>query len=438
MSDSAPASARYARLTQALSRVLSVIGAISLILALYVYFSPEPIDLPPERMSIDGPADASELGTSLAANLNLPLLPGNRIDLLVNGDQIFPAMLDGIRGAKESVNLLTYVYWRGEIAQTFARELAAAAQRGVKVRLLIDAFGGRSMDPHWIEEMKRAGVQVVWFRPLSWDHLRSLNNRTHRKVMVVDGRVAFTGGVGIAQEWTGNAQDADHWRDDHFRIQGPAVRHLQGSFAENWRQASGEVLAGAALFPPLPPAGSAYVIPLSTEPSESYSGIALTYWMLFRSASKQLHVATPYYVPDPDMGLGLTEAARRGVAVTLLIPGPYQDAAVVRYASRAYYRGLLEAGVRIFEYQPTLMHTKAVTVDGTWALVGSPNFDSRSFELNYENALVLYDSNVVHALDATFAHDLTRSREITLADVDSWSAWDRFVNKASLLLRAQM
>lgn len=417
---------------------LAVLGALSLAWMLYSWLAPEAIDIPPERLSATGPGHTADAAVTLAANLHAPVLSGNRATLLINGAQIFPAMLSSIREARESVNLLSYVYWEGDIATTFADELSAAARRGVEVRVLLDAYGARRMKPELMEQMKQAGCQFAWFRPIQWHNLQRYNNRTHRKVLVVDGRTGFAGGVGIASEWTGDAGSPAHWRDDHFRLEGPVVRYLQGSFAENWRQASGIVLAGDALFPPLAPAGDARVVPVRGAPGGDSSDIALVYWMLFHTAREEVRIATPYFVPDPDLELGIAEAARRGVKVTLLVPGPHQDSAMVRYASKTYYRELLDAGVRIFEYQPTMMHTKTVTVDGQWAVIGSSNFDSRSFELNYEIALAVYDDSLVNALDVSFANDLADSREITLDDVEQWSLFARTRNHLAVLLREQL
>ncbi|MFC0677339.1 phosphatidylserine/phosphatidylglycerophosphate/cardiolipin synthase family protein [Lysobacter korlensis] len=419
-------------------RILLVFGSLSLAWQLYSWAASEPIDLPPQTLSTRPGAGSVDVAVMLAAHLNAPLTAGNRFTLLENGDEIFPAMLAEIRNAKRSVHLLTYVYWTGDIAHTFANELAAAARRGVEVRLLLDAFGARKIDPDWVEQMEQAGAEVEWFRPLRWDNLDNFNNRTHRKVLVVDGRVAFTGGVGIAQEWVGDAQDAEHWRDDHFRIEGPVVRYLQGSFAENWREASDVVLAGDAVFPPLQPVGDARAVPISTAPGDHFTGIPLTYWMMFRTAREEILIATPYYVPDPNLELGLMEAARRGVKVTLLVPGPYQDSALVRYASRTYYRGLIEAGVRVFEFQPTVMHTKLVVVDRTLALIGSPNFDSRSIELNYEIAVAVHDPEFAQRLVASYTHDLSRSEELGMRDVEQWSLLERTRDSAALLLRDQL
>lgn len=421
-----------------LLRALTVFGALALLWMVYAWLMPEAIELPPDTMSTRLEADSPATAVTLASNLDAPLLEGNRVDLLVNGHEIFPAMLDSIRQARESVNLLSYVYWTGDIAVELADELAAAARRGVEVRVLVDAIGGRKMDPALIEKMRAAGCRFAWFHPIRWYTLRRFNNRSHRKVLVTDGRIGFTGGVGIAQEWTGDAQDPQHWRDDHFRIEGPAVRYLQGSFAENWRQATGEVLAGPRMFPPLAPVGDARMVPLNAAPGSSISDIAFAYWVLFRGARERILITTPYYVPDPGLELGVEEAARRGVEVILLIPGRYQDSKLVRFASRTYYRRLLEAGVRIFEYQTTMMHAKTVTVDDTWAVIGSSNFDSRSFELNYEMVLATQDPSLVDRLNASFEQDLRSSREITLEDLESWNMFDRLRHNAALLLREQI
>ncbi len=416
----------------------AIFGLLALLWTLYSTLVPEAIETPPDRMSVDLTAESVDSSAALGANLDAPVLDGNQVELLANGVEIFPPMLSAIRQADESINMLSYVYWTGDIAVEFAEELSAAARRGVEVRLLVDAYGGRKMDPALIEQMKQAGCKFALFHPLRWYNLNRINNRTHRKVLVVDGRVGFTGGVGIATEWTGDAQNPEHWRDDHFRIEGPTVRYLQGSFAENWRQASGEVLAGDRMFPSLEDAGAMRVVPLNAAPAGPVSDIAFVYWLLFHSASEEVRITTPYFVPSPELELGIESAARRGVDVTLLVPGPHQDSALVGYASQTYYRRLLEAGVRIFEYQPTMMHAKTVTVDDTWAVIGSSNFDSRSFSLNYEIAMAVYDRPFVDELKASFDADLEHSREITLADVEQRSIFARARNHLALLLRDQL
>ncbi|MGH8190651.1 MAG: phospholipase D-like domain-containing protein, partial [Rhodanobacteraceae bacterium] len=308
----------------------------------------------------------------------------------------------------------------------------------VDVRVLVDDVGGGKMARATVEQLKGAGCKFAWFRPLRWYDLGRFNNRTHRKVMVVDGHTGFTGGVGIADVWTGHAQDPGHWRDDHFRIRGPAVRYLQGSFGVNWRQATGEVLAGAALFPDLDKVGESRIVAIDAAPSIRISTIAFTYWLFFHGASKTIHVTTPYYVPDPRLHIGLMTAARRGVATTLLVPGPHIDSKLVLFASKTYYRELLDAGVAVHEYQPTMIHTKTVTVDGAIALIGSPNFDTRSFALNYEEALVVYHEALVQKLDRSFDDDLAKARQVTLDEVRGWSLPARARHRVARFLRAQI
>lgn len=418
--------------------ILAVIGVLALGVLLYNWWVPDQSEIAPRDLSTESTLDAQQSARTLSANLNAPMLDGNAVDVLLNGDEIFPAMLEAIRQSSDSVHLLTYIYWGGEIASQFADALGAAAKRGVRVRLLVDAVGGARMASSMVDELRAAGCTFAWFRPLRWYNLGRFNDRTHRKVMVVDGCSGFTGGVGIAEVWTGRAQDPEHWRDDHFRIQGPAVRYLQGSFAVNWRQATGEVLAGASLFPDLEEAGSARIVAVDAAPSVRISTIAFTYWLFFHSACEEIHVTTPYYVPDPRLHLGLASAARRGVKVTLLVPGPYIDTKLVSLASKTYYRELLQAGVAIHEYQRSMIHTKTVTVDGAYALLGSPNFDTRSFGLNYEEALVVYDKTLTQVLNRSFEDDLGNARQVTLREVEAWSPWARAGHRMARMLRAQM
>ncbi|MEO6926444.1 MAG: phospholipase D-like domain-containing protein [Rhodanobacter sp.] len=418
--------------------ILAAIGVVGLCMLVYDWLVPDQSEIAPRCLSIDTALDAEESALALSANLNAPLVDGNAIDVLLNGDEIFPAMLDAIRQAQHSIHLLTYIYWQGAIARRFAEELAAASRRGVQVRLLVDAVGGEKMSNTMVDELSDAGCTFAWFRPLRWYNIGRFNNRTHRKVMVVDGRIGFTGGVGIAEVWTGHAQDPEHWRDDHFRIRGPAVRYLQGSFGVNWRQATGEVLAGASLFPQLQVAGDVRIVAIDAAPSIRISTIAFTYWLFFHGAREEIRVTTPYYVPDPRLQLGLAAAARRGLKVTLLVPGPHIDTKLVSRASKTYYRDLLQAGVAIHEYQPSMIHTKTVTVDGAYALIGSPNFDTRSFGLNYEEALVVYDSALTRTLNHSFDEDLSKAREVTLREIDGWSLWMRACNHLARMLRSQL
>ncbi|HET7692915.1 MAG TPA: phospholipase D-like domain-containing protein [Gemmatimonadota bacterium] len=416
---------------------LAGFGAAALLYGAYALTTAEPTDVLPDRVSLEDP-DRFDLATVLAANLDAPLLEGNRIELLENGDEIFPAMLGAIRDARQSINLLTYIYWQGAIAREFAAELAAACRRGVEVRVLLDAVGSIPMDETLVEEMRAAGCRVAVFRPPRWNELRRMNGRTHRKVMVVDGTRGFTGGVGIATEWTGDAEDENHWRDDHFLIEGPSVRYLQGAFAENWREASGEALAGARFYPPIESTGTARVVTVLGQPGGTVSPVAFVYWLSLRRARERVWISTPYYAPDPDLQKSIEETARRGVEVLLIVPNDLNDSRLVRWASRIHYRPLLEAGVRIFEYQPTMFHVKAVIVDRDWAIVGSANFDNRSFELNYEVVVAGEDTVLVADLEGSMRADMRRSKEITLKDVQEWSILERGRDRLASALREQL
>lgn len=415
---------------------LATVGVLAIVKWIYGMVAPDFADVAPNRLS-SGDGDHGPAET-LAAHLDVPLLDGNRVELLVNGIQIFPEMLAAVDAADQSINLLTFIYWEGDIAREFAAALSAAARRGVKVRVLLDAVGANSMDRGLVDQMRDAGAEVAWFNPVRWYRLGRFNHRTHRKVMVVDSRLGFTGGVGVASEWTGDAGDAAHWRDDHFRFEGPMVRYLQGAFAENWRQATGEVLTGARVFPEIAPAGDTQVAVINNGPGGATPEIGLTYWLMFHGARERIYVATPYFAPDPDLELGLHDAARRGLDVRLLVPNHYLDSRLVRYASQTWYADLLKAGVRIYEYQPTMMHVKTVSVDQEWAIVGSANFDNRSFIINFEIAIAVFDAGFVEKLDNTFEQDLRQAREITLEEVEGWSLLARARNHLARTLREQL
>lgn len=416
---------------------LAGVGSLALLYGLYALATAEPTDVLPERLS-DGRYGGFDLAATVAANLDAPLLEGNRVELLENGDEIFPPMIAAIREAEQSVNLLTYIYWQGDIARRFAAELTAACGRGVEVRVLLDAVGAAKMDDALIEEMRGGGCRVAHFHPPRWNELRRMNRRTHRKVLVVDGRVGFTGGVGIAEEWTGAAQDPGHWRDDHFRIEGPSVRYLQGAFAENWREATGEAIADERFYPAIQAGGEAVAVPILGEPGGTISPVAFLYWISLQAARDRVWIATPYYAPDPDLQHAIEATARRGVDVRMILPSHWNDSQLVRWASRTYYRGLLEAGVRIFEYQPTMFHVKAMTVDEDWAVIGSANFDNRSFELNYELMIGVRDSAFVTELERSMRADARESREITLDEVREWSPLARARDRMATALREQI
>jgi cardiolipin synthase len=342
-----------------------------------------------------------------------PISVGNDIELLINGDQIFPAFLDTIAGAQRSLNLLTYVYWRGDIAHDVAGVLAERARAGVAVNVLLDAFGTVKMEPRLIREMRDAGVTIARFRPPKPYAVRRLTNRTHRKLLVADGNVGMIGGVGIAEEWTGNAHDPDHWRDTHLRVRGPIVRGLQGAFAENWLEATGDVLVGPDYLPTLEAADGAG--PMQVVRSSAGVGdtnVEALYFLAIACARESLDLTAAYFAPRPAFVDALAQAARRGVRVRILVPGPNMDKQFVRIAGRAVYDELLAAGARIWEYCPTMLHAKTMTVDGVWASVGSVNFDNRSFQLHDEATLCVQSTEFAAQLTEQFERDLDVSEEI--------------------------
>jgi cardiolipin synthase len=348
-----------------------------------------------------------------------PIALGNEIELLVNGDEIFPAMLATMAGAQRSLNFLSYLYWSGEIARTIADALCERAQAGVEVNVLLDAVGSAKMDRGLVRAMSESGVTFAYFRPPKPYAVRRLNNRTHRKLLVVDGQVGMTGGVGIADQWTGDAQDPDHWRDTHVRVRGPVVRGLQGAFAENWLEATGQVLVGPSHLPPLAPLreGGAMQVVRSTA-NVGDTNVEALYFLAIACASRSLWLTSAYFAPRPAFVEALTEAAARGVDVRVLVPGPHMDKPGVRQAGRAVYEQLLAAGVRIFEYCPTMIHAKTLTIDGAWSSVGSVNFDNRSFQLQDEVTLCVCSTAFAAELDAQFERDLERSAPI---DLDRWN-----------------
>ncbi|HTI33166.1 MAG TPA: phospholipase D-like domain-containing protein [Miltoncostaea sp.] len=368
-----------------------------------------------------------------------PITRGNDIELLINGDRIFPCFLETIASARESVNLLTYVYWKGDIAEEVAEAVCERARAGVTCRVLLDSVGAMKMDSAVIDRMEECGVVVRRFRPVKPYAIRRVNNRTHRKVLVVDGEVGLTGGVGIADEWTGDAHDADHWRDTHVRVRGPVVRGLMGAFAENWLEATGEVIASEDDLPDLQPVGDGAAMQvIRSTAGVGDTNLETLYFLAIAAARDSIDLTSAYFAPRPAFRSALADAARRGVRVRLLVPGPAIDKDVVRHAGRATYGPLLEAGVRIWEYRPTMLHVKTLVVDRVWSVVGSANFDNRSFQLNDEAVLAIQDAGFAGLLLESFTADIQVSEEITL---DAWRGrpvTERAREAGSRLLRREL
>jgi cardiolipin synthase len=357
--------------------------------------------------------ETDQLRRSLEGIIGVPATEGNRVEVLRNGDEIFPSMLDAIGGARHAIDLLTFVYWRGAVGTRFAEALAERARSGVRVRVLLDAWGAHPIEHRLVELMEGAGVRVRWFRPLARMRPTRINHRTHRKVMIVDEEIGFTGGVGIADEWQGDARNEREWRDTHFRIEGPAVDGLRAAFLDNWVETDPELFDPEVdRFPEQPQSGSTVIQCVRGASETGWSDVSTLFLALLQLARERVRLTTAYFVPDQQLLDRLCDAARRGVRVEVLLPGPHADKRFVQLAGEGAYETLLECGVRIWNFQTSMLHAKVMTVDGIVANIGSANFNSRSTELDEEINLVAIDPDLVATLDAQFDDDLAASVEI--------------------------
>jgi cardiolipin synthase len=366
------------------------------------------------------------------------IVPGNRFEVLVNGDEIFPSMLKAIRSAQRTISFETYIYWSGQIGKDFADALAERARAGVKVHVLIDWVGSSKMEKQYLATMEEAGVEIRKFHEPRWYNLNKLNNRTHRKLLVVDGATGFTGGVGIANEWTGHAQDPQHWRDTHFKVEGPVVAQMQAVFADNWAKATGVVLHGSDYFPPVALAGDGAAQMFASSPSGGSESMELMYLLIINAAARTIDLSAAYFVPDEISRDAIVAALKRGVRVRIITPGPHTDAETVRRASRALWGDLLAAGAQIYEYQPTMYHAKVLVADELLVSVGSTNFDDRSFRLNDEASLNIYDETFARRQVEIFERDLANSRPMTLKAWRSRPLTEKAWEHAAALLGPQL
>jgi cardiolipin synthase len=352
----------------------------------------------------------------VASLVGVPVTEGDAYEMLENGDEIFPAMLDAIDKAQRRISFESFIYAGGDVADRFTTALMNAARRGVRVRLIFDSIGSMDMPRATIAQLTAAGVHTVWFNPLASWSIQEVNYRTHRKVLVVDGAVAFTGGVGVADHWRGNARSPGEWRDTQFRVTGPVVRAIEASFYENWLESGGrEAPALDAQQPPRATGARSLVV--WSNPMSGVSNVKLLYLLSIAGARHSIDIQSPYFVLDSSTLDALTAARQRGVRVRILTDGDKTDTKSVKAASRSAYDGLLAARYEIYEYQPTMMHVKAVVVDRRWSLIGSANFDNRSFELNDEITIAVDDTTLADALTGAFERDLTPSHRLTL---DEW------------------
>ena len=388
----------------------------------------------PHRFGVEDPQFLRCMGQLLGPGV----LAGNRVQALQNGDQIFPAMLEAIHGARQSITFETYIYWSGDIGKKFSDALCERARAGVKVHVMLDWVGCGKMEGKYLKELKATGVEVEQYHPLRWYNLGRLNNRTHRKLLVVDGRIGFTGGVGIADLWDGHAQSKDHWRDSHYQLEGPAVAQMQAAFTDNWIKTRNEVLLGSNYFPELKPVGGSLAQVFKSSRGEGSESVRLMYLLSIASATKTIRLQAAYFVPDELAIETFVAARKRGVKIEIIVPGPNTDAKIVQRASRALWGTLLDAGVEIYEYQPTMYHCKVIIVDDVWVSVGSTNFDDRSFRLNDEANLNIYEASFAAAQVKVFEEDKGKSRLMTRAEFKNRSTLGKIMDKIASLFRRQL
>ena len=377
-----------------------------------------PVEFPPQYGLDHGltVADPEFLNT-MAGAAGVPFLSGNSLVLLNNGDRFYPSMLKAIEEAQHSITIEAYIYWAGEIGMTFAKALAAAAQRGVRVKILLDAVGSSTIGNEILELLEKGGCHIAWYNPIRWNHLRRINNRTHRKSLVIDGRVGFTGGAGIADHWTGDAQDDEHWRDLQIRIEGPAVRPLQTGFAQNWLECTGELVTGPHFYPAPATAGTLALQTVMSSPETGASTVRVMYCLAMSAARVSIDIANPYFVPDHVAIDLFRDAVKRGVRVRVMVAGVSNDTLITRFNSVRLYGALLDAGVELYEYNRTMMHHKIMIVDGLWSTIGTANFDNRSFSHNEESNVSLWDEGIALDLTETFERDLAICERVTK---DGW------------------
>lgn len=390
----------------------TIVGIILGVVAALLFIAQDPETL---RVESAVAATAPDFPEYVASLVGAPVQLGDVYTVLHNGDETYPAQLAAIDKAKTRINFETYVYKDGEIGDQFVEALARAAERGVTVRMVIDPVGSM-MKPKNRDRLKNAGAKLAWFNPLGFFTVEAVNYRTHRKTLVIDGDVGFTGGMGVSDNWIGHAQDKDHWRDTQFQVTGPSVRALEGSFYENWIETGG--LSAPALDPPMAPRSTgARSVVVWSNPVSGASNVKLMYLLAIAAARKSIDIQSPYITTDPTTRWSLQQARQRGVKIRMLTEGPITDAMPVKHASRRSYQTFLDEGIEIAEYQPTMMHTKAMIVDGVWSIIGSANFGNRSFELNDELVIGVAEADLAQRLTNDFNNDLTRAKQF---DAKTW------------------
>jgi cardiolipin synthase A/B len=393
-----------------------LIGVVALISVFGALFFP---DWPTRDFSIgvDAEPGSDEFVGLTASFMNEPIFQGGRAKVLQNGDEFFPAMLTAIREARDTVNFETYIFEPDEIGRQFIEALKERAQAGVEVRLLVDGFGSLKLRKKYRDELCQAGVRVSRFRAFALRNLVRMYRRDHCRATVIDGRIGFTGGAAVAKKWAGDVRNKHEWRDSMIEVTGPMVAGIQSAFAQHWVYCTGEVLGGPRFFPPLERGPGLCGLSVVSSPSDSEQNVRLLFWLSFMNARKRLWISSSYFIPDRRLRAAVIDRARKGVDVRILVPGNHTDAVPVQAAGRSYYEELLAAGVRIFEFEPSMMHAKTIVIDSVWSVIGSANMDERSMEINEENLLGIADRDLARSIEDGLMADYARSREILL---DQW------------------
>jgi cardiolipin synthase len=411
-------------------------GMIALAFATYML---RPAERPP-RLGLDhtDPAGSQVFLDTMAGLTGVSFLPGNRVDVLNNGDEFYPAMLEAIGGARGSVCIEQYIFWAGTTADEFCAALTERARAGVRVKILLDAVGSATLGEKVYSALTESGCEVAWYTPIRWYTVGRFNNRTHRKTLVVDGRVGFTGGAGIADHWRGNATPPDEWRDMMYRLEGPAVAPLLAGFAQNWLRMTGEIIQGEEFFPTPADAGALALQVIHSSPDAGASAARLMYYLSIVSARRRIDIVNPYFVPDETAIDTLVEAVARGVQVRILVAGRSTDNWLARQNSRRLYGVLLEGGVKLYEYHHSMLHQKVMLVDGCWCTVGTSNFDNRSFAHNEETSLCLCDTRFVGAMTAIFEEDVAASQPVMREEWQQRGVLTRAQELVASLLKEQV
>ncbi|HKP11161.1 MAG TPA: phospholipase D-like domain-containing protein, partial [Blastocatellia bacterium] len=386
------------------------------VVAVVIYIAAPRERAPTYGLDHDFEIKSEEFLNTVVGATGTPFLAGNSLEVYNNGDEFYPAMLEAVESASVSITIEAYIYWAGDIGSRFAKALASKARAGLPVKILLDAVGSSTIGDNILKLLEESGCQVEWYRPLRWYSLNRFNNRTHRKSLVVDGKVGFTGGAGIADHWLGNAEDKDHWRDIQVRMEGPAAMTLQTGFARNWLETTGELVSGPDYFPPPERAGDMAIQSILSSPETGTSTVRVMYYLSIVCARKSILIANPYFVPDRAALDILIDARRRGVAVKIMVAGVHNDSRLARFNSTRLYGPLLKHGVEIYEYNRTMLHHKYMVCDGVWSTVGTTNFDNRAFALNDENNVCLYDGRVAAEFESIFSDDLAACSQVELKE----------------------